>query len=125
MNPQQPVSSIIEQEKVPQGSFTVLGKFREIGKEIDPNKDWKKYSSVGFYSKDSNFEMVSGSNNTEYIAGIRELTGERRKTTFEYKFNDKECVLAVKRVLDRSLPVFNSNNTAQLFIDINDPNIFD
>jgi hypothetical protein len=122
MNPQQPVSSILEQEKVPQSSFTVLGKFREIGKEIDPNKDWKKYSSVGFYSKDSNFEMVSGSNNSEYIAGIRELTGERRKTTFEYKFNDKECVLAVKRVLDRSLPVFNSVNTAQLFIDINDPN---
>ena len=125
MNPQQPVSSILEQEKVPQGSFTVLGKFREIGKEIDPNRDWEKYSSTGFYSKDSNFEIISGSNNTDYIAGVIEFTGNQRKASFEYQFKDIECVSKINGVLRRALPVFNSINTVQLFLDIHDQNTQD
>jgi len=125
MNPQQAVNSIApdspaEREPFGKKSFTILGRFREIGKEIDPSRDWEKYSSTGFYSKDSNFEILTGSNNADYIAGVRELTGNQRKTSFEYQFKDKECVSKVKKALDRALPVFNSTNTAQLFLDIHD-----
>lgn len=125
MNPQQAVNSIapdspVEKEPVARNSYTILGRFREIGKEIDPNKDWGKYSSTGFYSKDSNFEIISGSNNTDYIAGVREFTGNQRKASFEYQFKDIECVSKINGVLRRALPVFNSTNTVQLFLDIHD-----
>jgi hypothetical protein len=130
MNPQQAVNSIApdspaERESFGKKSFTILGRFREIGKEIDPNKDWEKYSSTGFYSKDSNFEIISGSNNADYIAGVREFTGNQRKASFEYQFKDIECVSKINGVLRRALPVFNSTNTVQLFLDIHDENTED
>ena len=57
MKPQQATNNPLEQAPNQNKAFTVLGRFREIGREIDPSRNWGSYPNVGFYSKDENFEM--------------------------------------------------------------------
>lgn len=119
MNPQQPVSSILEQEKIPQGPFTVLGRFREIGKEIDPSRNWANYTKIGFYSKDEKFELISGSNKEKLISGIRDLNDPSRKASFEHSFSNSDFSERVNENFINSLKIFSSEKRAQLFIDLN------
>lgn len=119
MNSQQPVSSILEQEKIPQGPFTILGRFREIGKEIDPSKNWTNYTKIGFYSKDEKFEIISGSNKEKLISGIRDLNDSSRKASFEYLFSNSDFSERVNENFINSLKIFSSEKKAQLFIDLN------
>ena len=119
MNPQQPVSSILEQEKIPQGSYTVLGRFREIGKEIDPSRNWANYTKIGFYSKDEKFELISGSNKEKLISGIRDLNDPSRKVSFEHSFSNSDFSERVNENFINSLKIFSSEKKAQLFIDLN------
>jgi len=119
MNPQQPVSSILEQDKMPQRSFTLLGRFREIGKEIDPSRNWSNYTKIGFYSKDENFEIISGSNKEKLISGIRDLNDSSRKASFEHSFSNSDFSERVNENFINSLKIFSSEKKAQLFIDLN------
>ena len=119
MNPQQPTNNPLEQAPNQNKAFTVLGRFREIGREIDPSKNWGSYPNVGFYSKDENFEMVSGSGKDKLICGIRDLKDPSRKISFEHSFSSKDYVERVSENLANSLGVFSSEKKAQLFIDLN------
>lgn len=118
-----PVNSIAstsptEQAPKPSTKFTVLGRFRQLGKEIDPSKNWDSYSKVEYSSFGEGFNLITGSSDNRFISGIMETEGEKRKATYEFSLKDKSDTEVISGVFKNSLDIFSGNKRAQLFIDL-------